>query len=614
MDISTSLINEIHTKKTYHRFLELDLSKDEKQQLLKKALVDESLQLFATRKARDLLTKLLSKLKSYSITPYGKVLVNTLLPTQDINVIAQRQQLCHEATQLTIEYEEFSKLLLQATTLSYDSTKKHNGTCIAFSDEELYMELRSSLSKKYYVTLIENEQDFVSIDHYEHIRFIATTQTSLIRTAQVMSQVTIIRSSELLDIAPEFVTDILTDYQEAINALSQLTTLLPLSFSLPSVQFEVKRQSFVYVQEQMTVLFQAFEQELSHAISQAQFSGQQLMKLVNQQQSVLDYLPLPVSEQLAVKKHQLQKDLETLTGISCLELFSLSKLGEFVLDDKRLKEIEMEYHAGQEESLYERKVKIAKEWDETLKQLPVYVEELYHYDLKIALREFIKEYELSKPTLVDQGISFVYGKNMNIKDATPIEYHIGVDDKVAIITGANSGGKTTLLELLGQIQILTHMGLYVPAKEAQVGLVDEMYYFSKNKGSMSAGAFETLLKQFSSISDDASRKLILADEIESVTEPDVAAKIIKGIINHLLTSPSNILVLVTHMGRELQELEVQGRFDGIEAKGLDKDLNLVVDRNPVIGRIARSTPQLIIERLSQLHKTPFYSELKKLVT
>lgn len=55
------------------------------------------------------------------------------------------------------------------------------------------------------------------------------------------------------------------------------------------------------------------------------------------------------------------------------------------------------------------------------------------------------------------------------------------------------------------------------------------------------------------------------------------------------------------------------RVDGIEAKGLDSHLELIVNRNPVYNHVARSTPELIVERL--LRKTigkekDFYIHLK----
>ena len=39
------------------------------------------------------------------------------------------------------------------------------------------------------------------------------------------------------------------------------------------------------------------------------------------------------------------------------------------------------------------------------------------------------------------------------------------------------------------------------------------------------------------------------------------------------------------------------RIDGIEAKGLDEHLELIVDRTPQRNCLARSTPELIVRRL-----------------
>ncbi|MFW5865819.1 MAG: MutS-related protein, partial [Nanoarchaeota archaeon] len=242
-----------------------------------------------------------------------------------------------------------------------------------------------------------------------------------------------------------------------------------------------------------------------------------------------------------------------------------------------------------------------------------FIEEICLTDSILALGRFIIENDLYKPQIQTRPyMSFCQGRNMYLERAVPVEYHYGGEDNVTVITGANSGGKTTLLELLIQIQTLAQSGLFVPARDAKVGITDKLYYFSKNKGSAGAGAFEQLLRQFASINrDTAEKKMIFADEIESVTEPDIASKIIKTIIDAVKKQQMTSMVLVTHMGKELSQLGADARFDGIEAKGLDKYFNLVVDRNPVIGAIARSTPQLIIERLAKTQDNPFYNELFK---
>ena len=39
------------------------------------------------------------------------------------------------------------------------------------------------------------------------------------------------------------------------------------------------------------------------------------------------------------------------------------------------------------------------------------------------------------------------------------------------------------------------------------------------------------------------------------------------------------------------------RVDGIEAKGLDENYELIVDRTPKMNYLARSTPELILKRI-----------------
>ena len=59
------------------------------------------------------------------------------------------------------------------------------------------------------------------------------------------------------------------------------------------------------------------------------------------------------------------------------------------------------------------------------------------------------------------------------------------------------------------------------------------------------------------------------------------------------------MVLVTHLAPAI--VEAYGgdalRIDGIEAKGLDEHLELIVDRTPKRNCLARSTPELIVRRL-----------------
>ena len=62
------------------------------------------------------------------------------------------------------------------------------------------------------------------------------------------------------------------------------------------------------------------------------------------------------------------------------------------------------------------------------------------------------------------------------------------------------------------------------------------------------------------------------------------------------------------MGYEIQKnLPQLARIDGIEAKGLDENYELIVSHNPILGRLAHSTPELIIEKMAKLNENEYIS-------
>lgn len=202
---------------------------------------------------------------------------------------------------------------------------------------------------------------------------------------------------------------------------------------------------------------------------------------------------------------------------------------------------------------------------------------------------------------------FQESTNLFLDRAQPVSFTLNEQHRCSILTGANSGGKTTLLEHILQLVSLSQIGLPVQT-EVKIPLFSDVYYFAKNKGSVNKGAFETLLIQMSKI-NPGKKTLILADEIESVTEPKVAGKIISATAEYFLQKGC-YLVIATHLGHEIQKvLPNFARIDGIEATGLDENFELIVNHNPVLGRLANSTPELIVEKMANSEKTEYFEFL-----
>jgi DNA mismatch repair protein MutS2 len=251
--------------------------------------------------------------------------------------------------------------------------------------------------------------------------------------------------------------------------------------------------------------------------------------------------------------------------------------------------------------------------DETESEIQQAVAAVTDIAFEVSLARFALAFGLTRPELVERRVTAVVdARNVVLANAgetvQPVTYAVGEHslslpganrppdgDRVAVLTGANSGGKTTLLETLCQVQLLAQMGLPVPADAAQVGVVDRVV-FHRRHASFNAGVLESTLRTVVPPVTEDGRTLMLVDEFEAITEPGSAAELLHGLVT--LTVDSDALgVFVTHLADDLEPLPDRARVDGIFAEGLTPDLDLEVDYQPRFGTVGRSTPEFIVSRL-----------------
>jgi DNA mismatch repair protein MutS2 len=233
-------------------------------------------------------------------------------------------------------------------------------------------------------------------------------------------------------------------------------------------------------------------------------------------------------------------------------------------------------------------------------------------DLELAIARFAADFDCTMPEFGGTGFDIQGGRSplldVPFENVEPIDYRV---EGVALLSGVNSGGKTSTLDLVALVVTLAHMGLPVPAERARIERIGELHYHAKTQGTLDAGAFESTLEEFGTLVtevDEGRPVLVLVDELESITEPGASANIMAGILESL-AERSATAVFVSHLAREIQEAaSMEITVDGIEAEGL-VDGQLQVNRTPVKGRLARSTPELIVEKLAGESDDDFYASL-----
>ncbi|MEA3200814.1 MAG: mismatch repair protein MutS2 [Thermoplasmata archaeon] len=265
------------------------------------------------------------------------------------------------------------------------------------------------------------------------------------------------------------------------------------------------------------------------------------------------------------------------------------------IDEEAMERKRQELEGRKKRAAFRVKVDAARKLGGLREKAEAEVHALLEFDYAFALGSFALEYGL-EPATFGKELRVEGALHLNLARAggAPIDYLLDRQHQVALLTGANSGGKTTLLETLSQVAILAHLGLPVNARSATVPHVEGVYFFTQ-KRSLDAGAFESFLKGFLPIVTSRGAKLVLADELEAMTELEAASKIV-GTFIEMLRETGSYGVCVTHMAEQVSQY-TRVRIDGIEARGLDEHLNLIVDRSPRMNYRARSTPELILKRL-----------------
>lgn len=90
------------------------------------------------------------------------------------------------------------------------------------------------------------------------------------------------------------------------------------------------------------------------------------------------------------------------------------------------------------------------------------------------------------------------------------------ENRILVVTGANGSGKSIFLQQVGIIVYLAHIGCFVPAESAEIGLVDAIF----SRTNSDAERIETFahdLTHLGTIMQNASeRSLVLMDELGKV--------------------------------------------------------------------------------------------------
>jgi len=178
-------------------------------------------------------------------------------------------------------------------------------------------------------------------------------------------------------------------------------------------------------------------------------------------------------------------------------------------------------------------------------------------------------YNYHRPTLVNEPVlNIKEGRHPVIEQQLPPgESYVANDmmldkteQQVIILTGPNMSGKSALLRQTAIITLMAHMGSFVPADSATIGLTDKIFTRVGASDNLSGGesTFMVEMNETASIINNLSeRSLVLLDEIGRGTSTYDGISLAWSIVEHLHNSPAKPKTLFATHYHELNELEHQ---------------------------------------------------------
>ena len=174
---------------------------------------------------------------------------------------------------------------------------------------------------------------------------------------------------------------------------------------------------------------------------------------------------------------------------------------------------------SREKALYDEIIERLNEQLQPLQQAAAAVSEL---DVLTTLAERADALNFTCPTLTQEtGIAYQAGRHPVVEKVSdhpfvPNDLAFNDERKMLIVTGPNMGGKSTYMRQTALITLLAHIGSYIPAESATIGMVDRIFTRIGSSDDLAGGrsTFMVEMTETANILNNATeRSLVLMDEI-----------------------------------------------------------------------------------------------------
>ncbi len=223
-----------------------------------------------------------------------------------------------------------------------------------------------------------------------------------------------------------------------------------------------------------------------------------------------------------------------------------------------------------------------------------------------------------KPLLTEEsGININDGRHPVVETMTSDAFianpvHLSQQHKMLIITGPNMGGKSTYMRQTALIVLLAHIGCYVPAVSAEIGMVDRIFTRIGASDDLASGrsTFMVEMTETANILHNATEKsLVLLDEIGRGTSTYDGLSLAWACVEMLITNINAYTLFATHYFELTLLAEQYDNLNNVHLDAIEHDDNIAFMHKVQQGAASKSfgiqvaqlagVPKPVIERAKQ---------------